>query len=185
MRGSHQSYFSRGSFATKMEAIRDNDVLLPRSVAARCFTTLHDGPRRQPLPLNSLFPASTLPCKQEFPSASHSLRTTLICYTHRSFGDVVQLVRMLPCHGRGRGFEPRRPRHTFQKTYGTYGRCPKWIDGYVDGKRARHQLQESTPLPAAMRAWRTPPITRSLWRTGLSHTETMARKTPIPTSQSS
>jgi hypothetical protein len=28
-------------------------------------------------------------------------------------GDVVQLVRMLPCHGRGRGFEPRRPRHRF------------------------------------------------------------------------
>jgi hypothetical protein len=27
-------------------------------------------------------------------------------------GDVVQLVRMLPCHGRGRGFEPRRPRHS-------------------------------------------------------------------------
>ncbi len=25
------------------------------------------------------------------------------------------------CHGRGRGFEPRRPRHSFQKTYGTYG----------------------------------------------------------------
>ena len=22
------------------------------------------------------------------------------------------------CHGRGRGFEPRRPRHTFQMTYG-------------------------------------------------------------------
>ena len=36
-------------------------------------------------------------------------------------GDVAQLVRALPCHGRGRGFEPRRPRHTFQKTYGTYG----------------------------------------------------------------
>ncbi len=29
--------------------------------------------------------------------------------------------RTLPCHGRGRGFEPRRPRHTFQKIYGTYG----------------------------------------------------------------
>ena len=27
------------------------------------------------------------------------------------FGDVAQLVRALPCHGRGRGFEPRRPRH--------------------------------------------------------------------------
>ncbi len=25
-------------------------------------------------------------------------------------GDVVQLVRTLPCHGRGRGFESRRPR---------------------------------------------------------------------------
>src|SRR6266700_8280380 len=37
------------------------------------------------------------------------------------FGDVAQLVRALPCHGRGRGFEPRRPRHTFQMTYGTYG----------------------------------------------------------------
>ena len=31
-------------------------------------------------------------------------------------GDVAQLVRALPCHGRGRGFEPRRPRHTFQST---------------------------------------------------------------------
>src|SRR6185437_765256 len=28
-------------------------------------------------------------------------------------GDVVQLVRTLPCHGRGREFESRRPRHTF------------------------------------------------------------------------
>src|SRR5579863_9565728 len=33
-------------------------------------------------------------------------------------GDVAQLFRALPCHGRGRGFEPRRPRHTFQNTYG-------------------------------------------------------------------
>jgi hypothetical protein len=32
-------------------------------------------------------------------------------------GDVAQLVRALPCHGRGRGFEPRRPRHTFQMIY--------------------------------------------------------------------
>ncbi len=28
----------------------------------------------------------------------------------RCSGDVAQLVRALPCHGRGRGFEPRRPR---------------------------------------------------------------------------
>jgi hypothetical protein len=25
------------------------------------------------------------------------------------------------CHGRGRGFEPRRPRHTFLRTYGVFG----------------------------------------------------------------
>ena len=29
-------------------------------------------------------------------------------------GDVVQLVRTLPCHGRGREFESRRPRHSFE-----------------------------------------------------------------------
>ena len=29
-------------------------------------------------------------------------------------GDVVQLVRTLPCHGRGREFESRRPRQFFQ-----------------------------------------------------------------------
>jgi hypothetical protein len=26
------------------------------------------------------------------------------------------------CHGRGRGFEPRRPRHSFQKT------CLEWVE---------------------------------------------------------
>ena len=32
-------------------------------------------------------------------------------------GDVAQLVRALPCHGRGRGFEPRRPRHSFHEAW--------------------------------------------------------------------
>ena len=35
---------------------------------------------------------------------------TLMCATENTFGPVVQLVRMLPCHGRGRGFESRPDR---------------------------------------------------------------------------
>ena len=43
------------------------------------------------------------------------------CTTHQigvrsQTGDVVQLVRTLPCHGRGRGFESRRPRQFFSMT---------------------------------------------------------------------
>ena len=39
--------------------------------------------------------------------SNHSLPTI------NQSGDVVQLVRTLPCHGRGREFESRRPRHFF------------------------------------------------------------------------
>jgi len=38
-------------------------------------------------------------------SGSHPLRLVSISYATR-----------ISCHGRGRGFEPRRPRHTFQMT---------------------------------------------------------------------
>jgi hypothetical protein len=38
----------------------------------------------------------------------------IIWSTRLQRGDVVQLVRTLPCHGRGREFESRRPRHFFQ-----------------------------------------------------------------------
>jgi hypothetical protein len=38
----------------------------------------------------------------------------------RHLGDVAQLVRALPCHGRGRGFEPRRPRHKPKKNKGLW-----------------------------------------------------------------
>ena len=39
-----------------------------------------------------------------------------LCILHSAFkcGGVAQLVRALPCHGRGYGFEPRRSRHLFQ-----------------------------------------------------------------------
>ena len=46
---------------------------------------------------------------------------TYIQVSEKTRGDVAQLVRALPCHGRGRGFEPRRPRHTSHVEQGTYG----------------------------------------------------------------
>ena len=48
------------------------------------------------------------------PEESHQTRGFPI-KVRKQIGDVVQLVRTLPCHGRGRGFESRRPRHSFQK----------------------------------------------------------------------
>ena len=64
--------------------------------------------------------------KQRNGRKERRLRSRLFYLTYPScfednLGDVAQLVRALPCHGRGRGFEPRRPRHTFQMTYGEYG----------------------------------------------------------------
>ena len=38
-------------------------------------------------------------------------RAAAMYVANRASGVVVQLVRTLPCHGRGRGFESRRPRH--------------------------------------------------------------------------
>src|SRR6266550_818727 len=35
-------------------------------------------------------------------------------------GGVAQLVRALPCHGRGYGFEPRRSRHHFPRISGVF-----------------------------------------------------------------
>jgi hypothetical protein len=42
--------------------------------------------------------------------SNHALPTSI------QRGDVVQLVRTLPCHGRGREFESRRPRHFFYQS---------------------------------------------------------------------
>ena len=45
---------------------------------------------------------------------SAPMRKRYLIQSNDQVGDVVQLVRTLPCHGRGRGFESRRPRHSFQ-----------------------------------------------------------------------
>jgi hypothetical protein len=42
--------------------------------------------------------------------------TALKPQSRKDFGSVVQLVRMLPCHGRGRGFESRPVRCKSDKT---------------------------------------------------------------------
>ena len=47
-----------------------------------------------------------------------------------TLGDVAQLVRALPCHGRGRGFEPRRPRHTFQRSYSELAETTEGAEGH-------------------------------------------------------
>ncbi len=47
------------------------------------------------------------------PEAGHAAMQV----ANRASGVVVQLVRTLPCHGRGRGFESRRPRHFLSSTY--------------------------------------------------------------------
>ena len=69
---------------------------------------------------------STLSTDRHFPPSA-SVATFVMRRYHRrsngnSSGNVKIWVSFGPevpsCHGRGRGFEPRRPRHTFQMTYG-------------------------------------------------------------------
>ena len=48
--------------------------------------------------------------KEKIDSSERQQILRLSVSRRNNLGDVAQLVRALPCHGRGRGFEPRRPR---------------------------------------------------------------------------
>src|ERR1700730_6569368 len=60
----------------------------------------------------------------------------------KHLGDVAQLVRALPCHGRGRGFEPRRPRHKPQETkrFMASGKIKNHLRGGWTGCYASYRL---------------------------------------------
>ncbi len=61
----------------------------------------------------------------------------------------------ISCHGRGRGFEPRRPRHSFQSTYGTFGNRVTLKSGHNLGTCLR-----TSPDYAVLRRFSTPFVPR-------------------------
>ncbi len=81
-------------------------MLPPRACAAFSGRILKRAPSGKPFGAGK-----SGPCRPGFPGIPDVL------------GDVAQLVRALPCHGRGRGFEPRRPRHKNPTKSRVYG---KW-----------------------------------------------------------
>src|ERR1022692_3088636 len=74
-------------------------------------------------------------------------------------GDVVQLVRTLPCHGRGREFESRRPRHSFQSlTRCPFGAFPVHFEDWAHFSEGRQEIAgvfASAQAPSAMAGTRS------------------------------
>ena len=67
-------------------------------------------------------------------------------------GDVVQLVRTLPCHGRGRGFESRRPRHSMYIFGASRQPGTKHIQLSSNGQFEQHYLRFEGHLPIPLSA---------------------------------
>src|SRR5678816_2961303 len=68
------------------------------------------------------------------------------CSLYKIFGSVVQLVRMLPCHGRGRGFESRPVRKSLEvfEAFSFLGLIVKWNvgDRRNRGRSARTSIKK-------------------------------------------
>src|ERR1035437_4219018 len=74
-------------------------------------------------------------------------------------GDVVQLVRTLPCHGRGREFESGRPRHSFEPlTRNPFGAFPVHFEDWAHFSEGRQEIAgvfASAQAPSAMAGTRS------------------------------
>ena len=60
-------------------------------------------------------------------------------------GDVVQLVRTLPCHGRGREFESRRPRQLFKNLQRSAAIIPPKKPAAKKKRTAVHEKAKKEP----------------------------------------
>ena len=73
------------------------------------------------MPVRSGHPAARLAMLDFNSVGSYRTKIPMLANMHGSAGGVAQLVRALACHARGRGFEPRRSRHSSPKIL-----APRW-----------------------------------------------------------
>src|ERR1700720_2709035 len=77
------------------------------------------------------------PAWSEIPNPQPNPQNAMSCTTSAYFGSPRGLCKSLynlftqRCHGRGREFESRRPRHSFQKSKSTFGKSAQYTRKYT------------------------------------------------------